>query len=167
MSNTPAQLRAVSHLPYLNWVRKELKLVQCKVRRWYSWSHDKTYWAEPDTRSLWLPIPECEFSFMVCLHEIGHVDSGLRQHEYLSEYNAERWAIKRATRYGVTNKKYEVEAKRYVRRVLYSNMIHDGISHMVVKPHVLRWIGTSHHRIYCETKRITKSHEYYKPPSIR
>ena len=148
-------LRSVSHLPYLGWVREQLNTVGCKVVKWKPWSRDDSYFAYFSERRVILPVPECEYSFLVCLHEIGHVSSGDRSHTYLHEYNAERWCISRAKQYGIESKRYNAGAKRYVRMHIYQNVVRDQLDIAKIKPYVLKWIGTSHAAIQRATKSMS------------
>lgn len=129
---------------YREWVKDELKITNTKVRKWLKWipEGDNGYQAFIDSRRVSIPNPECEWSFMVALHEIGHVSTGYRMHSYLMEYNAERWAIKRAKQtYNIECADYIQDAKEYVRDHLLENLLFSDLEIHKVKPYVLEWIG--------------------------
>lgn len=142
-SNSRASLRRVANLPYLHWVREQLEVTKTRVRRWIDWDPDlDQYEAFYHSRQVSIPVPECDWSFLVCLHEIGHISTGERCHSYLAEYNAERWAIKRGYDwYGVYNNDYVQDAKRYVQFHLIQDIVHYDLGVERVKPCVLDWIG--------------------------
>lgn len=108
------------------------------------WKPDNLYEAFPDSRRVVIPIPECDWSFLVALHEIGHVSTGERTHTYLSEYNAERWAIARAKEsYGIYSQDYVDDAKEYVKLHLINNLMYSRLKIDKVKAYVLDWLGTT------------------------
>lgn len=129
---------------YKDWVKNELKITNTKVRKWLEWipEGDNGYQAFIESRRVNIPIPQCDWSFMVALHEIGHVSTGYRMHSYLMEYNAERWAIKRAKKtYNIESADYIQDAKEYVKDHLLENLLFSDLDINKVKPYVLEWIG--------------------------
>jgi hypothetical protein len=129
---------------YREWLKSELKITNTKVRKWLKWipEGDNGYQAFIESRQVNIPIPECEWSFMVGLHEIGHVSTGYRVHSYLMEYNAEQWAIKRAKQtYNIESAEYIQDAKDYVKDHLLENLLFSDLKIDKVKPYVLEWIG--------------------------
>lgn len=136
------QLKQANAKPYYKWFRNELNLTNCKVAKWLVWDPDNgDYFADIDSRRVTVPIPVCDWSFLVALHELGHVSTGFRLRHYLMEYNAERWAIKRAKEsYGVYSEEYVQEAKSYVKWHLDCELKHTELTIDKVKPYVLEWI---------------------------
>jgi hypothetical protein len=129
---------------YKNFIKAELKITNVKVKKWLKWhpDGDQGYEAFIEARRVCLPIPECEWSFLVGLHEIGHVSTGERLYSYLMEYNAEKWAIRRAKEsYGIICPDYEEDAKNYVKDHLIENLVFSDLRLKKVKPYVLDWIG--------------------------
>lgn len=129
--------------PYKAWLQAQLKLTKVKVHRWLPWcpEGDQGYQAFISTRRVNIPIPECDWSFLVGLHEIGHVSTGERLYSHLMEYNAERWAIKRAKQsYGIECPEYVVDAKEYVKFHLLQDIACTDFSIDKVKPYVLDWL---------------------------
>lgn len=137
------RLKQVSHLPYLPWVREQLYITNTSVRKWADWDPESdVYEAHFENRSVVIPIPVCDWSFLVALHEIGHISTGDRLHSYLREYNTERWAIKRAKdAYGITNADYVMDARAYVKMHLIQDLQCTSLKLNKVKPYVLDWIG--------------------------
>jgi hypothetical protein len=131
------------NLPYYGWIREQLTLTKVKVRRWVEWDPESDqYEAFYDNRSVVIPIPIDEWSFLVGLHEIGHLSSGDRIYSYLREYNAEQWAMKRAKRlYNIENLDYELDAKWYVTSHLLQDLFYSELTFEKIKPHVLNWLG--------------------------
>lgn len=129
--------------PYYEWLRNELKVVNCKVARWLPWNPESSdYFADIDSRRVTIPIPVCEWSFLVALHELGHVSTGFRLRHYLMEYNAEKWAIKRAKeKYGIHSEEYIQDAKSYVQWHLDHELECTELTMDKVKPYVLDWIN--------------------------
>lgn len=143
-------------LPYLGWVKEQLDLTKVRVRKWVEWNPDSdAYEAFFDGRSVIVPIPVDEWSFLVCLHEIGHISSGDRTYSYLREYNAEKWAMKRAKEaYGIENLDYELDGKWYVTSHLLQDLFYTELTIKKVKPYVLEWLGhteTSLQSLYDQT----------------
>jgi hypothetical protein len=130
---------------YIIELREQLKLTNTRVRKWVKWNPDSCeYEAFFHTRQVVVPVPDCEWSFLVGLHEIGHISTGPRLFTYLSEYNAEKWAIRRAKeQYGIVNEEYIQDAKNYVCNHLVNDLLQSYLSLDNVKPYVLDWIGLS------------------------
>lgn len=144
-SSTKAKLAEASKLPYLGWIREQLSQTNCAVRKWIEWDPDlDMYEAFYDARQVTIPIPVCDWSFLVCLHEIGHISTGDRVYSYLAEYNAETWAMRRAQqRYGVWNDDYLHDSKAYVLDHLIQNIVYCNLKVDKVRPHVLDWLEVS------------------------
>lgn len=126
--------------PYLKWVRTELALSRITVRKWLEWGDfdDQLFEAFHETRQVILPIPVCDWSFLVCLHEIGHINVRERRYNYLEEYRAEKWAIARGLKYGVYSSAYVSDAKRYVLNHVVTDLAQS--STVKIKPEVLSWV---------------------------
>lgn len=151
-----AKKTILSKSKYTTWIKDELSITKTKVKKWILWNglEDSIYEAYFDTRSVVIPIPVCSFSFLVALHEIGHISTGDRNTNYLREYNAERWAIKRAKEYNVSNAGYVKDAKKYVRAHIVHDVIHNSLDIQKIKPYVLEWIKTTHISIGKEVKVV-------------
>lgn len=143
---------------YITWIKGELLITKTKVKKWVVWNNleSSTYEAYFDTRSVVIPIPVCSWSFLVGLHEIGHISTGDRNANYLREYNAERWAIKRAKEYNVTNAGYVKEAKEYVKSHIIHDLIHTSLKAEKIKPYVLKWIKATPKSLHLEIKGYAK-----------
>jgi hypothetical protein len=128
--------------PYNKWLKEQLSITKTKVHRWFVWDEDAdVYQAYIESRRVAIPTPECDWSFLVCLHEIGHVSTGYRLHSYLMEYNAEKWAIKRAKEaYDIYLDEYVLDAKQYVKMHLVENLLFSELKVDKVKPYVLSWL---------------------------
>lgn len=153
---TRAKLKAAQQLPYLSLVREQLKETKTRVRKWVEWNPDSdVYEACFSSRRVVIPIPTCEWSFLVCLHEIGHISTGERVQSYLSEYNAERWAIARAKqRYSVSCSDYDEDAKMYVHHHLMQNILYHGLDCKSVRPYVLDWLHITSEELW-ESVQLT------------
>lgn len=127
---------------YSQWIKDQLHTVKCKVHQWKEWNEEGSYEAFIDTRRVIIPVPVDDWSFLVALHEIGHVSTGHRLYSYLMEYNAEQWAIKRAKDcYNIVCPEYEEDAKNYVRSKLLGELKYSELSIHQVKSYVLDWLG--------------------------
>lgn len=128
---------------YTKWIKEQLKITNTKVKRWVDWDPESNvYEAFYDQRKVTIPRPVDDWSFLVALHEIGHISTGDRMRAYLSEYNAECWAIRRAKEsYNVICDEYVEDAKNYVRNHLISDLLYTDLQLEKVKPYVLAWLG--------------------------
>lgn len=128
---------------YVQWIKEQLNQVNCKVHKWVEWDiNHGEFEAFIDSRRVVIPTPVDDWSFLVALHEIGHVSTGHRLYSYLMEYNAEKWAITRAKdSYGIVCKEYEEDAKNYVRSILIGELMFSGLQPDKVKSYVLEWLG--------------------------
>lgn len=155
--STKAKLAEASKLPYLGWVREQLSETNSAVRRWIEWDPDlDVYEAFYDARQVTIPIPVCDWSFLVCLHEIGHISTGDRRYSYLAEYNAETWAMRRAQqRYAVWNDDYLLDSKAYVHHHLVQNVLYSSLEVGKVKHHVLDWLGISAEQVLEDARQYS------------
>jgi hypothetical protein len=152
---TNSKLKENQSQPYLNWTREQLAVTKTKVHKWKVWdSDDGDYEAFIESRRVVIPLPIDDWSFLVTLHEIGHISTGERLYSYLMEYNAEKWAIRRAKdSYGVVCPDYEEDARNYVRKHLIENLVFSELSIEKVKPYVLEWLKETRSSI---AKQIVK-----------
>jgi len=136
----------ITKTAYTRYVKEQLATTNTRVRRWLDWDPDGVgYEAYYDTRRVSIPKPVCDWSFLVCLHEIGHISTGDRQYGYLAEYNAEKWAIKRAYKqYDIAHYLYELDAKEYVKAHVNDDIKHHKLGLYDIKPYVLSWIYDPH-----------------------
>ncbi len=144
-----AKKTILSKSKYTTWIKDELSITKTKVKKWLVWDdlESRIYEAYFDTRSVVIPIPVCGWSFLVALHEIGHISTGDRNTNYLREYNAERWAIKRAKKYNISSTGYVKEAKEYVKSHIIHDIIHCNLKVEKIKPYVLKWLNTTYKNI--------------------
>lgn len=156
--STKAKLKAAQQLPYLDFVREQLAETRAYVRRWVDWDADlDIYEAFYHSRQVIIPIPVCDWSFLVCLHEIGHLSVGDRIHSYLAEYNAEKWAINRAQqRYGVFCEDYVDDSRRYVYKHLVQNILYYDLKPKHVKPYVLDWLELSIEQVVDDARKYVE-----------
>jgi hypothetical protein len=126
---------------YVSWIKDELKGNKIKVHKWGKFSQDETYYAYFDSRKVYIPVPECEVSFLVSLHEIGHIVLGNSFYGHIAEYNAERWAIHRAkVRYGMISEEFEKSGKNYVYEQLIEDIVYRSFDHKQLDPNIKRWL---------------------------
>jgi hypothetical protein len=128
---------------YSKWIKEQLEITNTRVRKWVDWNPDSTvYEAFFESRSVIIPRPTDSWSFLIGLHEIGHISTGERLFSYLAEYNAEKWAIQRAKKiYNIENIDYIEDAKNYVRTHLLDNLAFSSLTINKVKPYVLEWLN--------------------------
>lgn len=127
---------------YTQWIKEQLKIVNCKVHEWMEWNEKSVYEAYIDSRRVKIPRPINDWSFLVALHEIGHISTGHRLYSYLMEYNAEKWALRRAKEaYSIVCAEYEEDAKNYVRNKLICDLAYSNLTVDKVSPDVLDWLG--------------------------
>lgn len=141
---------------YLKRVREQLDVVGVRVKKWIDWDPDSdVYEAFSESRSVIIPKPVDDWSFLVALHEIGHISTGDRMYSYLCEYNAEIWAIRRASNvYGIICPEYELDAKTYVKQHLVDNLLFQDLRLDKVKSYVLDWMGETHESMHLELTSI-------------
>jgi hypothetical protein len=126
---------------YLSWVKDELKQHNIRVHRWGEFKEDEIYYAYFDTRRVYIPVPKCDYSFLVSLHEIGHIVSGDSFYGHIAEYNAERWAIHRAkVNYGIISQSFEESGKEYIYENLIEDMVFREFNYEQLDPNIKRWI---------------------------
>lgn len=157
---------------YTNWIKEQLKITNVKVKKWVEWNPDSNvYEAFYEQRKVIIPRPVDDWSFLVALHEIGHISTGDRVRAYLSEYNAEKWAIRRAKEsYNVQCLDYEEDAKNYVRNHLISDLLFTDLQLNKVKPYVLAWLGETTESlgiIVTKTAISRKISDYLKKLPVR
>lgn len=159
MNSTRTLLHKADQLPYMGYVREQLELVGVRVRKWVPWDVDSNEpEAHRDTRQVTIPIPVCSWSFHIALHEIGHISTGERRHTYLDEYNAERWAIKRAAHYGIVDASYQRDAKRYVWLHIIQNSLFYGLKTEKIKPYVLDWVEATPQQVDLDVRVFSALH---------
>lgn len=136
------QLKRAAKTAYLPALKQQLTRINCRVRMWLPYEECQTYYAYFDTRSVIIPVPLCDYSYMVALHEIGHISEGERQYSYLQEYRADMWSIKTAKQtLNIESTQYVLEAKAYILEHLIYNIAHQGLKIEKIKPYVLKWLG--------------------------
>lgn len=149
---------------YKKWLQQELKITNTRVKKWIDWDPDgNSYEAFIEDRKVIIPKPIDDWSFLVALHELGHISTGDRLHSYLSEYNAEKWAIRRAKEsYQVECLEYVEDAKIYVKNHLIENLVFTELALEKVKPYVLEWLGETRDSILKHVLEII-SHSTFDP----
>lgn len=141
---------------YQKLLREQLKLVNVKVKRWVDWDPDSDiYEAFFEERTVIIPKPIDDWSFLVGLHEIGHISTGDRVYSYLCEYNAEIWALRRAKEsYGITCPEYEQDARNYVKKHLIENLIFRHLKVEKVSLKVMDWLGVTKEDLIIEVTAL-------------
>lgn len=127
---------------YVNWIKDELKLHKIRVHKWGKFSEHETYYAYFDSRRVYIPVPKCDFSFLVALHEIGHLVVGNDFYGHIAEYNAEEWALQTAkTKYGIISEEYEESGKNYVYEQLIEDIAYRFFNYSNLNLKIKRWIN--------------------------
>lgn len=149
------KLAATNKKPYIQWIRDELTEHDVRVHRWREFNWEETYWAYFDSRRVSIPVPQCKYSMLIALHEVGHIVKGERLYAYLAEYQAEKWAISTAAnKYGFVSKKYESSARDYVYQHLLEDVVFRQLPLTKIKKNVLKWIGVTTQKIRKDALRL-------------
>lgn len=147
VDNRPAYRRAQQSKHY-SVVKRLLDQHGIRVRKWVDYDPTHVYWADFDAHSALLPIPNCNWSLYVCLHEIGHLVSGSRMHSYLQEYHAEKYALSQVERMGLRGFATMVKnGKQYVMQNVLHDMIFNDLNPNSVRKEVRAWLGTTPKRL--------------------
>lgn len=100
---------------------KQLNSLIKKICREYDIQIDPKRYRSPfegtayfDERLIKIPNITNLHSFMIALHEIGHIVEGRRKFIYLTEYVAERWAINKAKELGIDCSDYKICARNFI-----------------------------------------------------
>jgi len=131
---------------YLFWIKNELKQHNVRVHRWGEFNNDddEIYYAYFNSRRVYIPIPKCDHSFLISLHELGHIVTGNDFYGHIAEYNAERWAINLAKKkYKIKNEEYEESAKDYVYEHLIEDIACRFFNYKLLDPKIKRWINVN------------------------
>jgi hypothetical protein len=149
------RLAATNKKPYVQWIRDELTEHDVRVHRWGEFNWEETYYAYFDSRRVFIPAPQCKYSMLIALHEVGHIVKGERLYAYLAEYQAEKWAISTgAKKYGIVSKKYESSARDYVYQHLLEDVVFRQLPLTKIKKNVLKWIGVTTRKIRKDALRL-------------
>ena len=143
----PAHVRA-RESKYYHIVRPLLDHYGIRVKKWVDYNEHEVYWADFDLHSAYLPIPDCNWSLYICLHEIGHLVKGSRMHAYLQEYHAEKYALDRIEKLELRGFATMVKnGKKYVLQNVLQDMIFHNLSPNSVRKEVRAWLGTTPKRL--------------------
>lgn len=146
-NNTPAYKRAQKS-KYYHIVKPLLDYHDIRVRQWSVYDHDKVYWADFDQQLVTLPIPDCNWSLYICLHEIGHIVKGSRVHCYLQEYHAEVYALDQIKKLNLRGFNSMVKnGKKYVLQNVLQDIIFYGLNPNAVRKEVRAWLGITPKRL--------------------
>jgi hypothetical protein len=130
--------------PYIKWIKDELKKYNVRVHRWGEFIDDEIFYAYFDSRRVYIPIPECDYSFTLALHEIGHILLGNNKYGHIAEYNAEIWCLELAKeKYNIYDEEYELTAKEYVYEEILKDIIYQCLPPTKINPQILKWLETN------------------------
>mgnify|MGYP003648505606 CR=1 FL=1 len=147
VDNRSAYKRAQSSKHY-NIVRPLLDRYGIKVRKWMDYDTDTVYWADFDSHTVVLPIPDCDWSLYICLHEIGHLVKGSRSYTYLHEYHAEQYALSKLEKLEVKGLSAMTKSgKKYVMHNVLQDMIFYDLNPNSVRREVRAWLGVTPKRL--------------------
>jgi len=133
---------------YYSLVRPLLNQHGIRVKKWSVYDQSHIYWADFDTRTVVLPIPNCPWSLYVCLHEIGHIVRGSRMHNYLQEYHAEQYALSMIEDLNLRGFAAMIKSgKKYVLNNALQDIIFYGLNPNAVRPEVRKWLGVTPRRL--------------------
>jgi len=143
----PAYKRAQKS-KYYDIVRPLLDKYGIRVKQWEDYDPHKAYWADFDLHSVHLPIPNCNWSLYICLHEIGHLVHGSRQYSYLQEYHAEKYALKILEKMEMRGFATMVNnGKKYVLQNVLQDIIFSQLNPNSVRREVRAWLGITPKRL--------------------
>ena len=152
---------------YEKWIKDELKENKVRVHKWGEFNDDETYYAYFESRRVYIPRPICSYSFLISLHEIGHLVKGNNKYGYIAEYEAEIWAISTASgKYQIKDRKYEMSSKVYVYETLLEDIVFRLLPIHEIQKQIIKWIGVSLFKIkkdaiaYC--MKIRKEYQTLK-----
>ena len=146
-TDTPAYKRA-QNSKYYHIVKPLLDQYGIRVRKWQVYDPNDVYWADFDAHSALLPIPNCDWSLYICLHEIGHLVKGSRMHSYLQEYHAEKYALSKIEELQLRGFASMVKnGKKYVLQNILQDMIFHNLNPNAVRKEVRAWLGTTPKRL--------------------
>lgn len=84
----------------------------------YKWSVTNCGLAYQKTKNrparIKIPKPTNILRFCIALHEVGHIARGVKGPNYITEYNAEMFAISEAQKLGFDTSEYEEDARFYI-----------------------------------------------------
>jgi hypothetical protein len=129
---------------YEAFIKDELKKHKIRVHKWGKFNENETYWAYFNSRRVYIPVPECSYSLLLSLHEIGHLVMGNHIYGHIAEYKAEMWAIRTAfERFNIKNEEYESTGRNYI----YENILEDIMVRKmeideISKP-IMKWVKTT------------------------
>jgi hypothetical protein len=95
-------------------IRLYIRKHKIHVKKWYKSLNAASYTVFQGSRTVMLPVPKNRTSFLVCLHEIGHISEGSYPISYINEYVAEIFAITEGKKWDAETDAYEFKAKQYV-----------------------------------------------------
>jgi hypothetical protein len=143
----PAYKRAQSS-KYFHIVKPLLDRYGIRVRKWNVYDANQVYWADFDAHSALLPIPDCDWSLYICLHEIGHLVKGSRMHSYLQEYHAEKYALSKIEELQLRGFASMMKnGKKYVLQNVLQDMIFHNLNPNSVRKEVRAWLGITPKRL--------------------
>lgn len=119
-----------------------------RVQKWVDYDPKQVYWADFDQHAVHLPIPNCNWSCYICLHEIGHLVKGSRRYCYLQEYHAETYALSRVEKLNLVGFATMVKnGKKYVLNNTLQDIIFEGLNPNFVRREVRAWLGITPKRL--------------------
>lgn len=143
VNNKSAYKRAIES-KYYPIVKSLLDRYGIRVKKWDEYCDTTTYWADFDQHAIQIPIPDCDWSLYICLHEIGHIVKGDRKHSYLQEYHAEKFALNLAEKYKLRRYKSMVKnSKHYVLLYIIQDIIFNDLDPNAVRKEVRAWLGVT------------------------
>lgn len=143
----PAHKRA-QQSKYYPIVKRLLDRYGIRVQKWQDYDASHVYWADFDAHSALLPIPDCNWSLYICLHEIGHLVKGHRMYVYLQEYHAEQYALSQIEKMDLRGFASMVKnGKKYVLQNVLHDMIFNNLSPNSVRKEVRAWLGITPKRL--------------------
>jgi len=128
--------------PYIQWIKNELNQYDIKVQKWGEFNDTSMYYAYFNTNRVYIPIPQCDYSFLVSLHEIGHIVTGNNILGHIAEFSAEKWAVSTAKKkYKITNDEFISVGKEYIYECLLEDIIYRLFDYNQIDKNIQKWIG--------------------------
>lgn len=130
--------------PYIQWVKNELNQYNIKVQKWGEFNDTDMYYAYFNSNRVYIPIPQCDYSFLVSLHEIGHIVTGNNILGHIAEYTAEKWAVDVAKKkYKIINDEFITIGKDYIYENLLEDIVYRMFDYNQLDKNIQKWIGKS------------------------
>jgi len=124
---------------YINILNKYINKYNIVVKKYYK-TLNATF--DSDFESVInIPYPDTKYKLLVALHEVGHIVKKQSKHSYLTEYDAEMFAIHECKLHDIICDEYESDAKHYVFKHLIYEINNNLIEYEEIDINILKWLS--------------------------